>query len=178
MSDVSKEYGAALYRLAAEEDLTEALLEETDAVRTVLLENGGYIRLLSSPEIPLEERESALRRAFEGGHPYLINFLRMMVARGYSREIVSSLSEYRRLYQEEKGISPARITSAVPLDGDAQGKLVAALEKRYGVKVEPTFSVDPSLLGGVRVEINGRLLDGTVRRRLDGMRDALESLTL
>ena len=178
MNDISREYGRALYELAAEEGLERALLEETETVRAILTENPSYIRLLSSPEIPKEEREGAISEAFSEAHPYISRFLRMMVSLGYSRELCEALSEYKRLFHERNGIAVAHITSAVALSDEEKARLLAALSRRAGKEISPEFEVEPSLLGGVRVVVDGVLLDGTVKHRLDGIRGALGELTL
>ena len=178
MSDVSKEYGAALWLLARESDLTEQLAEETQTAEKVLRDNPAYLSLLSSPDLPKEERSAAVARAFAGGHQYLINFLSMMVELGYSREIPACFAEYRRLYREDRGIAVAKVVSARPLSDGEKEKLSAALSRRYAVKVEAEYTVDPSLLGGMKVEISGMLLDGSAKRRLDGVRADLSNLTL
>ena len=72
----------------------------------------------------------------------------------------------------------AKVVSARPLSDGEKEKLIAALESRYGVTVEADYKTDPSLLGGMKVEISGTLLDGSARRRLDGVRADLSSLTL
>ncbi len=178
MSELSREYGAALWQLARESDLAEQLLEETETAENVLRDNPAYLSLLSSPDIPKEERSAAVARAFAGGHRYLVNFLSMMVERGYSREIPACFEEYRRLYREDRGIAVAKVTSARPLSDGEKKKLIAALARRYDVKVEADYKVDPSLLGGMKVEISGMLLDGSARRRLDGVKADLATLTL
>ncbi|MBO4284236.1 MAG: ATP synthase F1 subunit delta [Clostridia bacterium] len=178
MSDVSKEYGAALYQLAREEDVAEQLLDETKTAEKVLLDNPAYVALLSSPDLSKEERSAAVVRAFAGGHRYLLNFLSMMVERGYSREIAACFAEFRRLYREDHGIAVAKVTSARTLTDEEKSKLTAALARRYGVTVEAEYKTDPALLGGMKVEISGMLLDGSARRRLDGVRADLSTLTL
>ena len=178
MSDVAKEYGAALWLLAHEDGIEDQLLEETQTAAEVLRDNPAYLSLLSSPDLTKEERSSAVARAFAGGHRYLTNFLSMMVERGYSREIPACLDEYLRLYREDRGIAVAKIVSARPLSDGEKAKLVFALARRYDVKVEAEYKVDPSLLGGLKVEISGMLLDGSARRRLDGVKADLSTLTL
>ena len=178
MSDVSREYGAALYLLAREEQIEESLLEETRTAAEVLRDNPAYLALLSSPDLKKEERSNAVTEAFAGAHRYLANFLSMMVERGYSREIPACLDEYLRLYREEHGIAVARVVSARPLSDGEKEKLVDALSRRYDVTVEAEYKVDPALLCGMKVEISGMLLDGSARRKLDGVRADLSSLTL
>ena len=178
MSDVAKEYGEALYELAKMEGLEDQLLEETRTAAAVFQENPVYLSLLSSPDLSKAERTIAVAHAFAGAHRYLVNFLSLMVERGYSRDLPDCFAEYLRLYREDHGIAVAKIVSARPLTDDEKTKLIAALERRYGVKVEPEYKVDPALLGGMKVEISGTLLDGSVRRRLDGVKADLSDLTL
>ena len=178
MSDVSKEYGEALYRLAKAEGLEDQLLEETRTAAAVFKENPAYLSLLSSPDLSKEERSDAVQKAVAGAHRYLTNFFSMTVERGYSRDIPDCLDEYLRLYREDHGIAVAKIVSARPLSDDEKQKLIVALERRYAVTVEPVYTVEPALIGGMKVEISGTLLDGSVRRRLDGVKADLSTLTL
>lgn len=178
MNDVSREYGGALFALAVDEGLERELLSETETVREALLAHADYIKLLASPELSTGERESAVAEAFAGAHPYLGNFLRMMVARGYARELTEALMEYGRLYRERFGIEVAVIRSAVELSSEEKARLTAALSRRAGKEVSPEYRVEPELLGGLRVEMGGVLYDGTVRHRLDGLRESLSEMTL
>lgn len=178
MNDVSREYGGALYELAADEGLSRELLPETETVRRILLENPAYVRLLTSPKLRGAEREAAVAEAFSDAHPYLLRFLRMMVSLGYGRELCDALAEYKRLYNEKNGIAVAKIASAVALSDAERTRLVAALAARTGKEISPEFEVRPELVGGVSVEVDGVLYDGTLRRRIDGIRASLSELTL
>lgn len=178
MNDVAREYGGALFALAVDEGLEATLLPETETVREALLTHADYIKLLASPELSVGERESIVAEAFAGAHPYLGNFLRMMVARGYARELADALLEYRGLYNKRLGIETAVIRSAVELSAKEKERLTAALSRRAGKEVIPEYKVEPQLLGGLRVEMGGVLYDGTVRHRLDGLRESLCELTL
>ena len=178
MNEVAREYGGALFALAVEQELCDALLSETEAVQGLLLSSPDYIKLLASPEIPLAERERALVSAFGEANGYLLNFLRMMVTRGYARALPDALNEFGRLYRERFGIELAVIQSAAPLSDAEKERLVLALRRRVGKEISPLYRVEPELLGGIRVEVGGVLYDGTLRRRLDGLSDSLSELTL
>ncbi len=178
MNDVSREYGGALYELAADEGIARELLPETETVRGILQKNPAYIRLLTAPELKGAEREAAVAEAFSDAHPYLLRFLRMMVSLGYARELCDALSEYKRLYFEKNGIAVAKIASAVALSDAEKERLIAALAARTGKEISPEYEVRPELVGGISVEVDGTLYDGTLRRRLDGIRASLSELTL
>ncbi len=178
MNDAVREYGGALFALAEEEGLLRELLPETETVCDILLGHPEYIKLLASPEIPASEREAAVASAFAGAHAYLLNFLRMMVSRGYAREISGALSEYARLCRGHFGIALAVIRSATELTDAEKTRLTAALSRRMGKEISPEYRVEPELIGGLSVEVDGVLYDGTLRRRLDGLRAGLDELTL
>src|ERR1019366_448636 len=101
------------------------------------------------------------------------NFVQVLIE--YRR--LAQLSEIRALYEELKlahqGVLEAEIHSAFPIDQAQVRVLVAKLESKYQRKVRPVISVDPQLIGGVRIVVGDRVFDATVRGRLDAMSAAL-----
>lgn len=179
MSKAGAEYGGALFELAVEEGLTERLTPEVEEVARILSENPGYVRLLACPTVPVGERLAALREAFEGKiHARLLSFLLLMTENRRAAYLPDALIEYRRLFREYAGIATGRAESAVPLTDGQKERLTAALSRRIGKRVELTYTVDPALLGGVRVTVDGRLFDGTVSEKLAGIREEFSALTL
>jgi len=179
MSEAAKEYGRALAELAAEEQLEERFLAETRAVRALFAENAEYARLLSSPNIPKGERIALLDQAFGGRvHPFLLNFLKLITERGYAFRTAEFLAEYDRIYCEKHGLVTAYVTSAVPLSEEQKIRLTDKLCTLTGKTVELACSVDPALIGGIRLTVNNKLFEGSVRAALDQMRASLAALTL
>lgn len=164
-------YGQSLYDLAAEEKVDDRIMEELTAVRGVFAENPDYITLLSEPSIPGRDRVRLLDEVFGGQiHPYLLNFLKILVERGMLRGFSTCCRTYRASYNRDNGISEATVTSAVALSEDQAKALQEKLEKLSGRKVLLTRKVDAKALGGLRVELDGKLFDGTVGGRLDELR--------
>jgi len=179
MSKATKEYARALADLAAEEGLEDTLRTQAAAVREILEGERGYCRLLANPEIPKAERVSLLREAFGGRvHPYLTNFLSMLTERGYAYRCADFLAEYERIYCERHQITTAVVTSAVPLSDSQKTRLREKLCQLTGKTVTLVLALDPSLIGGVRVQMDNTLLEDSVRGRLDDMRAALSDITL
>lgn len=170
MTQTARLYGGSLYELAAEEKLTEVLLEQTDAVRKIFRENPDYLRLLSEPCIPKGERTGLIDTAFGGQiEHYLVNFLKMLCERNILNEYAGCCEEFVRRYNADHNIAEATVVSAVVLD-DAQMKaLTEKLEKISGKKVRLVQWKDPSVIGGLRVELEGKQLDGTVKGRMSGI---------
>ncbi|MCD8083524.1 MAG: ATP synthase F1 subunit delta [Clostridiales bacterium] len=176
MTDSARLYGGSLYDLAAQEGLTERLMEEAAVADGLFRENEDYIRLLSEPSIARTERLDLLDKAFGGKvHPYLLNFLKILCENGMMREYSGCYKEYRRRYNEANGIAEAVVTSAVALTETQKSALVKKLEHISGKKVLLTERVSPEILGGLRVELEGRQMDGTIEGRLSGLRKLVVS---
>ena len=202
MMDTGRLYGDSLYDLAAEEKLTETLMEQLEMVAEVLKENPEYLTLLSEPSIPKTERVGLLDKAFEGQlslyllnflkllcesgmlreyrdscrqfgeqvHPYLLNFFKILCSEGIVRSFSGCSREFRRRYNEDHNIAEALIVTAVALKEEQREALKARLEKISGKTVIMKEKQEPQVLGGIRVELEGIALDGTLENRLDNLR--------
>ena len=167
MSKAGDLYGQSLYDLAAEENLTDEILGEMEIIRDLFKENPDYITLLSEPSVPKKERLQLVDEAFkEGCQEYLLNFIKILIEKDLLREFSSCQKRFRRSYNEEHGISDALVTTAVALDNAQLEQLKKKLENISGKKVLLSQKVDPGVLGGVRVDLEGQLFDGTVKGRL------------
>ena len=176
MTHISREYAEALFSLAAEEGKIPDYVQGIDLLEEVLRENPGFQKLLASPAIPREERMEALSRALEGKIPLsMLVLLRLMVKRGHARNLMELAESFRGLMREQQGESRAVVTSAVALTEAEKTALREKLEKRFHRKMELECLVDPAVLGGVRVETEGRVLDGTLRTRLHEIKEVMDT---
>jgi F-type H+-transporting ATPase subunit delta len=155
-SDVD-DYGAAI-------DDVAQILEREPLVRD----------FLESPRVDLEAKKRALRASFEGRVPDLfLRFLLLVVEKrrqGVLREIAA---QYHVLVDDLRGRARAEIVLAREADEKLRSEIVATLERRLGKRVVPTFVVDASLVGGIVVRAGGEILDGSLRRRVSGLRRRL-----
>ena len=176
MSEVAKEYGAALFMVAAESKQTDGFANELAIVEQVFAENPEYLLLLSSPNVPLEERLQQLEQAFGGAvQEPVLTFLQLLCQKGHIRDWASAVAEYRALWQAATQICDAVITSAVPLSERQQQKLLIKLEQTQGKTVHAAYRVDPAVMGGLIVEMDGKVLDGSLRERLRDIKDVMHT---
>lgn len=179
MTQTAKNYADALYDLAWDEGLTDELLPQLKGVRDLLRENPDYPRLLSAANLPLAERLGVLDQALRDRvHPYVLNFVKILVERGHLDQFRDCFVRFRARYAQDHGILEATAVTAAPLSLPLLDKLSKRLSELTGQRIELDNRVDPSVLGGVRLEYNGRQLDGTLRHRLSGIEKTLSETVL
>ena len=177
MTQTASLYGGSLYDLAAEEQLTHVILEQMQQIREIFRENPDYVHLLSEPSVPLAERKNLIEQAFGAqAERYLINFIKMLCDKNLLREFAGCCEEFTRRYNADNGIAEAVVTSAVALDEAQLAALQAKLEKMSGKRISLIQKVDASVVAGLRVEMEGRQLDGTVQGRLSGISKKLNEI--
>ena len=179
MTEIARMYGGSLYDLAAEEGLETRILEELDAVADILKQDPEYLHLLSIPSIPKKERCALLDEALRGQvHLYVLNFLKILCEHGTLRELPGCARAYRIRYNAAHGILEATATSAVPLTEEQKTALRQKLEATTGKTIHLAAKVDKAVLGGIRLDIEGTELDGTVQNRLATLRRNIAAATL
>lgn len=173
MTALEKEYGDAIYALAAEEDCLDEVLESLELAARAFEENPGYLALVQNPALSKEERLSLLDQAFEGAHPYARNLLKLLCERSALNLCAGCLEQLRSLVYAQRGILPVEVISAVALTGQQQEALRAKLEAKTGKSVLLQSKLDPTVLGGVKLRYEGKELDGTAAGRLGALRQLL-----
>ena len=179
MTRVGSVYAQALYDLARDEGLSVQILEELNVLGEAFSQNPDYLRLLSTPNLPKDERCRILDEGFAGRvQPYVLNFLKILTEKGYVRHFGDCCEAYRQLYNEENGILPVKAVTAVPLTEDQADRLRKKLNGITGKNVELNNVVDPGCIGGVMLDYDGKRVDDTVRHRLDAVRSLLKNTML
>lgn len=172
-------YGQALYDLARSEGLSDIILEELAVLRQSFEAEPDFIRLLSTPSLTKEERCRILDDSFRGKvQPYVLNFLKILTEKGYIRHFSDCCITYRQQYNHDNGILPVQAVVAVPLTTDQQQRLTQKLTALTGKTVDLSVKIDTQVLGGIRLDYDGKRLDDTVSHRLDAIRIALKNTVL
>ena len=179
MTETARMYGGSLYDLAAEEGLETRILGELEEVNALFKANPDYLHLLSTPSIPKKERCGLLDEALRGQvHLYVLNFLKILCEKGTLRELSGCARAYRIRYNQAHGILEATAISAVPLTEQQRAALHAKLESLTGKTIDLKTKVDAKVLGGIRLDIEGTELDGTVKNRLASLRRSIAGITV
>ncbi|MBR5235956.1 MAG: ATP synthase F1 subunit delta [Clostridia bacterium] len=176
MTQISKEYGTALFMLACEKEQKHEYAAALETVKKVFEEEEAYLAFLSSPAIAMSERLDAISAAFGDKLPEdVVSYMQLLCEKGRMACFYDSVTEYNKLLFESERVSNAKITSAVALTEDEKQKLKEKLEEKYKTAVTMEFFIDETLLGGIVAEIDGKVLDGSLRSRLRDIKDVMNT---
>lgn len=166
---VSKTYGEALYELAMEEKKTRDLLQEIQAVQEVLAQNPDFDKLLKHPGIPKQEKLQVMRTVFGGRvSDTLAGFLEIVISKERYGDLGAIFSYFIAKVKEEEKIGIAYVTTAVTLNAQQKESVCARLLETSAYEtMEMHYSVDETLIGGMVIRINDRVVDSSIRTRLN-----------
>jgi len=175
MTGRGREYASALFDVAIADDCMEEIHDGLKTIRDVLHSSDEFIELLSSPAIPKEDRTKIVEDSFGGQvHEDLVAFLCVLTQKGHIKDLDECFEVFDELFKESMKRSTAIVTSAVELDDEAKTKLINKLQQVSGHLVEAEYRIDKSLIGGLIVEIDGKRLDGSLKKRLKEIKEVME----
>lgn len=174
-STTARRYAEAVFEIAQRDGTVEEWLAQLDRVAAALSDE-EVVRRLEDPAVPFGERHAVFRALFKSDMLAPLDSLLGIVLRRRRLELLPGIArEYRALYNRNAGIVEATATSAGELDKAEVKALRERLEEMTGARIELRLAVDPALLGGVQVRMGDQLLDGSVRGRLERLRERIAS---
>lgn len=174
MTDISKEYASALFALARESGTEQEFSAALALIDRALTAQPEYGLLLSSPNIPLRERLGLLEEAFGAQVPeYVLSFTKILCEKGHIRQFSACVEEYEALHRAMSEVSAARIVSAVELTEEEKAALLKKLTTLSGHTVQPCYEVDGSILGGVVIYMDDRVIDGSLKHKFREIKEVI-----
>jgi len=175
-SDVARTYARVLFDLATAADAVDAA---DDGLRSVVETVRGHIDLrhaLTDTQVPVEKKRDVLREIFgEKVTPEVLSVVTLAVDRGNSELLGDVARIYSEIAEAERGIVVAEVTTAIPLDATTRASVTEKLSAALGRPVTLRERVDESVVGGIIINVAGRVLDGSLSSQLDTMRATLSS---
>lgn len=177
---VSKVYGDALFEEAMEKDVLSQRYEEICALRTIFLENPDLAQFLNHPQIVKEEKKKVVEAIFSGKlSEGLLGFLVTVIEKGRQNDMIPICDHFTDRVKAYKKIGVVNVTSALPLSEDQKKRVEERLLETTGfVSLEMEYAVDESLLGGLVIRIGDRVVDSSIKTRLEEIRRDLMKLQL
>lgn len=169
---VSRRYAHALYDEAEGQNRVEAVDEDVDLLRQSLAETHEFARFVESPAIPRDKKKDVLRALLaERVDALTLRFLLLMVEKDRETLLPSILNTYRDLRDEQRGVVEVGARVPASLGDHERARLTDRLEAMTGKKIRLQVEEQPGLIGGLVIRIGDRVYDGSVRQKLDNLRE-------
>jgi F-type H+-transporting ATPase subunit delta len=169
-------YAEALFRVVQAEGDLDRVEDELFRFGKLLESNHELKQVLSDKSIDRAQRVKVLDELLsEKVSDHTLGLLSFVVEQGRGRQLPQILAQLTELAAEAKNSVVAEVRSAVPLDGSQQEDLAKALSSATGKKVEVKVLVDPTVIGGVVAKVGDTIIDGTVRRRLEQLKESVQT---
>jgi F-type H+-transporting ATPase subunit delta len=178
VSGVAERYANALFELALEAKSVPAVEKDLDQVAALIAESADFARLVRSPVFSSEEQGRAvtavLDKAGIGG--LVANLVKVTAANRRLFAVPDMITAFKRIAAKNRGEVAAEVTSAEPLNASHVAALKDALKASLGKDVTLDARVDPSLIGGLIVKVGSRMIDGSLRTKLNSLKLAMKEV--
>lgn len=173
---VAKRYARAILLIARDKNLIAEIGQDLNKVASFFDGQKELFVQLLSPALNTSDRGKFLDQMISamGLRPETANFFHLLNQKGRLEHLKGIQQFYQTLSDEASGLVRAQVFSAHDLPDEVKGRLVASLEKRTAKKVKAEFKIDSGLIGGIKVQIGGMLLDGSVAAQLKRMEESLK----
>ena len=173
MHELTSRYAEALYLLKKEENqLVEAQAEIKEIIK-VIKDNPSFISLISSRDIPNEERLSIIDKVFVGVDKEIRNFFKIIIENNRGMYLEEILKDFNSLVNEYRGVKEGLLYSAFPLKEEEIENITSAISKKENMPIELINIIDQTLIGGVKVVVNDKIYDGSLKHHIAQMKNTL-----
>src|SRR5262249_14355144 len=176
LAGVAGRYATALFDLAHEANAIEAVKSDLDRFDALMVESGDLMRLVRSPVFSSREQVQALSAVLDraGISGLAANFLKLVVTNRRLFAVRDMIKAFRELVAKHKGEATAEITVAEQLKSQHVDALRAALKSVTGKDVDLDIKVDPAIIGGLVVKLGSRMVDSSLRTKLNAIKHAMK----
>lgn len=173
-STIAKRYANALFQLAQEKQIVADVNADLEEIVKVIETSPELISLLSSPKFSIERKKQIVAEIFANANPIVVNTLEFLIDKKRVNEVKSLAEQYKQLAAEAQGSAEATVFSTRGLTDQEKEEISTSFGKLVGKeRLTITNVIEPSILGGVRVQIGNYIFDNTVASKLEGLKRTL-----
>jgi len=175
-SETAETLARVLFDLASLADDVQVVDEDLDGVVKAVRGHMDLRQALTDTSVPTETKRGILREIFgETVSPEALSIVTLMVERGMTDDLGALKRIYSEIAERESGVVVVSVTTAIPLDDTLRAMLTSKLSATTGHPVSLREQVDESIIGGIRISVAGKVLDGSVSTQLASIRTALST---
>lgn len=167
-------YARALFEMAQPEGVLSRVEEELFRLRELLKKNPDLLEFLKDPNIQNEGKRRALSDLFQGRvHPLVLNLLITLSDQNRAGRVPNVIEEFNAQAANATAKVSGEVTTAIPLDAATLGRLATELSRITGKSVQLFQKTDPAILGGAIIQVGEQIIDGSLRRKLNQIKERL-----
>jgi F-type H+-transporting ATPase subunit delta len=170
MEEIARVYAEALFDVAKEKDKLDRIHDELDQFAEALGADRELQIFFFSPYFSSAEKRDGIERAISDADPEFVNFLELLAEKHRMPVLFRVQRQFEERWKDEKRMLDVTVTSAVELDPEVVKKVGAEIEKQTDRSVELRSEVDDDILGGIVLQVGNKVLDASVRNRLEKLR--------
>ncbi|QDQ01279.1 F0F1 ATP synthase subunit delta [Lysinibacillus fusiformis] len=173
-STVAKRYAQALFELAQQKNILAEVGSDLSELTKVVKESPDFLTLLSAPKFSIERKKQLVATIFAGATPEFLHTIQLLVEKKRVNEVTLIADAYAELAAQAQGSADATVFSTRALSAEESAKISATFAKLVGKQsLNITNEIDPSLLGGIRVQIGNHIYDSSVVNKLERLKREL-----
>jgi len=170
-SIVANRYAEALYELAVEKGQTSIVQEELLEIKKAFLANLDLGELLENPRFPLAKKKELLSTLFKDANTLIQDTLFVLLEKKRLNEIINFVDEFVGFVNDAAGIADAKVYSTLPLTESESAAISTNFAKKVGKQsLRINNIIDPTLIGGIRVQIGNRIFDSSLANKLERLK--------
>lgn len=173
MNEIASRYAESLYSLAYEANEVSIWQAEAKEIKKILLDNPKFIYVLSSSFTDLKEKEELIDKCFKGVRKEMVNFIKIIIKNHRQKYLLDIFDAFNSECNLYRGVKEGYLYSTYRLDDKTLKSISNAVSKKEGKEVELYNHIDPTLIGGIRVVIDGHIYDDSIKSRLNRMKESL-----
>ncbi len=174
MKKVASKYASALFELALDQKLEERFIEDIHFIKDIISTHPELIDVLSRIQFSKEQKKELVNDVFRAYlHPFTMNLLFILIDKNRAMVLNHFISEYTHLHNQHFNIVEAIAYSVTPLTKDEIKELEASLSQKNNQTVSIINRIDPTLISGIKVRYEDKVIDGSMKSRIENLRSVL-----
>jgi len=170
---LSKEYALALFEHAKEINKVDVFVNDLSVMLNAFKKDSDIMRIMDHPKVSTSEKKDILNKIISDLDEGVLHFCYVLLDNGRFKDLFQIIDDYFLIVKESQNIMVVTATSAVELTAEEQNQIALNLEKKYGKKIEIIAIVNKNVIGGVKLEFDGKVLDDTLRMNIDDLKSNL-----
>lgn len=175
VTSVSLQYAQALFELAKESQQIDEYAKDLQVSKQLLIDDKKNNQTLNHPSISMQHRKEIIEQAFQQYvTPTFLNFLKVLVDNQRLNELGDIVDAYQHLKDTQNKVCHATAYVRYPLEEKEQQKIIQKLEQQFGKKVILSTIIDGSIMGGIKIVIDGKIVDATIQTEMLDLKNQLK----